>query len=331
MSALSAIVLRDLKLALRAGVEIQEYQREAPELKEAYDHLRKLLEDAVIFYRTQLFNNNTILSYLREKRGLTDATIETFGLGYAPSGYDNALKHFTQRDYTEQDLIDAGLLTDREDGKRYDKFRNRIMIPIRDENGKMAGFGARIVDDVVDGVDEVDAVAERGEPVAAAGQRVLVTVEADEGQLRVGAQQRRGVAAEAEGRVDGDGGLSGEGGGEQAEHPFEQDGDVGGIGDRRLGCRRRWSDCPLQRPAPFMGGRLGCPDDGKSQCHMGNVFVRYLGRWRGCRRPSLRRHHMVAREGHRARCASAGSLRRMGASAGARLDRRPGRRSLDRR
>jgi DNA primase len=134
------------KLALRAGVEIQEYQREAPEQKEAYEHLRKLLEDAVIFYRTQLFNNKTMLAYLREKRGLTDATIETFGLGYAPSGYDNALKHFTQRDYSEQDLIDAGMITDRDDGKRYDKFRNRIMIPIRDENGRMAGFGARIVD-----------------------------------------------------------------------------------------------------------------------------------------------------------------------------------------
>ncbi len=134
------------KLALRAGVELQEYQHEAPEIKEAYDHLRKLLEDAVIFYRSQLFNNQTILTYLREKRGLTDATIETFGLGYAPSGYDNALKHFVQRDYSEQDLIDAGLLTDREDGKRYDKFRNRIIIPIRDENGRMAGFGARIVD-----------------------------------------------------------------------------------------------------------------------------------------------------------------------------------------
>jgi DNA primase len=134
------------KLALRAGVEIQEYQREAPEQKEAYEHLRKLLEDAVIFYRTQLFNNKAMLTYLREKRGLTDATIETFGLGYAPAGYDNALKHFTQRDYSEQDLIDAGLLTDRDDGKRYDKFRNRIMIPIRDENGRMAGFGARIVD-----------------------------------------------------------------------------------------------------------------------------------------------------------------------------------------
>jgi DNA primase len=134
------------KLALRAGVEIKEYQRETPQQKEAYENLRKLLEDAVVFYRSQLFANKEILNYLREKRGLTDTTIETFGLGYAPSGYDHALKHFTQRGYKEQELVEVGLLTEREDGKRYDKFRNRIMIPIRDENGKMSGFGARIVD-----------------------------------------------------------------------------------------------------------------------------------------------------------------------------------------
>jgi DNA primase len=134
------------KLALRAGVEIKEYHRETPQQKEAFEHLRKLLEDAVIFYRSQLFNNKDILTYLREKRGLTDASIETFGLGFAPSGYDIALKYFSQRGFKEQELLDAGLLTEREDGKRYDKFRNRIMIPIRDENGRMAGFGARVVD-----------------------------------------------------------------------------------------------------------------------------------------------------------------------------------------
>jgi len=134
------------KLALRAGVEIKEYQRETPQQKEAYEHLRKLLEDAVIFYRSRLFDNVDILAYLREKRGLTDATIETFGLGYAPNAWDSALTHFTQRGYSEQDLIDAGLLSERESGGYYDRFRNRIMIPIRDENGKMAGFGARIVD-----------------------------------------------------------------------------------------------------------------------------------------------------------------------------------------
>ncbi|HAX68587.1 MAG TPA: DNA primase, partial [Anaerolineae bacterium] len=134
------------KLAARAGIELKEYQRETPEQREAYDHLRDLLDDAVLFYRNHLVNNTDILTYLRQKRGLTDASIETFGLGYAPQGYDNALTFFTQRGYSQQDLLDAGLLTERDDGKRYDRFRHRIMIPIRDENGKMAGFGARIVD-----------------------------------------------------------------------------------------------------------------------------------------------------------------------------------------
>lgn len=141
------------KLADRAGVQVESYQRETPEAKEAYDNLRKLLEDAIVFYRSHLFANKDVLTYLREKRGLTDATIEAFGLGYAPRGYDTALKHFTQRGYSEQDLIDSGLLTVRESDQTtnsqstvYDRFRHRIMIPIRDEQGRMAGFGARIVD-----------------------------------------------------------------------------------------------------------------------------------------------------------------------------------------
>ncbi|NJN80529.1 MAG: DNA primase [Anaerolineales bacterium] len=134
------------KLALRAGVEIQEYQRESPEQKEAYENLRKLLEDSIIYYRTHLFNNKNIFNYLKDKRGLTESTIETFGLGYAPTGYDNFLKHFTAKGYSEQELIDSGMLSESENGKRFDRFRNRIMIPIRDELGRMAGFGARIVD-----------------------------------------------------------------------------------------------------------------------------------------------------------------------------------------
>jgi DNA primase len=135
------------KLASRAGVEIKEYQKETPQQKEAYENLRKLLEDAVVFYRSHLFSNKEILNYLREKRGLTDATIETFGLGYAPAGYDNALKHFLQRGYKDQELMEAGLLSMRDyDLRTFDRFRNRIMIPIRDEQGRMTGFGARIVD-----------------------------------------------------------------------------------------------------------------------------------------------------------------------------------------
>ena len=142
------------RLAERAGVELPALRPEKPEQKEAYELLRKLLEDAVIYYAGQLRNNTAVLSYLHEKRKLNDSTIETFGLGYAPNSWEGALKHFMGRGYTPQNLLDAGLVTERDPGSLsnvsastvYDRFRNRIMFPIRDENGRMAGFGARIVD-----------------------------------------------------------------------------------------------------------------------------------------------------------------------------------------
>ena len=134
------------KLAARAGVELPTFSRESPQQKEAYEHLRRLLDDAVIFYRSHLLAHKEILDYLRTKRGLTDASIETFGLGYAPRSWDAALTHFTQRGYSVKDMLDAGLISQRDSGGHYDRFRNRIMIPIRDATRRMAGFGARIVD-----------------------------------------------------------------------------------------------------------------------------------------------------------------------------------------
>src|SRR5215213_8006150 len=134
------------KLAARTGVQLPAFTKETPEQKEAYDQLRILLEDAIIFYRSHLMANKPLLNYLRQKRGLTDLSIETFGLGYAPNAWDSALTHFTRRGYSEKDLAESGLISVRDSGGFYDRFRNRIMIPIRDENGRMAGFGARIVD-----------------------------------------------------------------------------------------------------------------------------------------------------------------------------------------
>lgn len=134
------------KLAARAGVQVPTFTKQTPEQKEAHDRLHILLEDTIIFYRSHLMANKELLNYLRQKRGLTDVSIETFGLGYAPNAWDSALTHFIKRGYSEQDLAETGLISQRDSGGFYDRFRNRIMIPIRDENGLMAGFGARIVD-----------------------------------------------------------------------------------------------------------------------------------------------------------------------------------------
>ena len=135
-------------LAQRAGVELEPLTPEKQAADEQYERLRALLEEAVNFYRHHLLQTpagKPALDYLL-KRGLQPATIEAFGLGYAPDSWDAALNYFTGKGYTRQDLLDTGLVTERQGGEGvYDRFRNRILFPIRDVGGKMAGFGARIL------------------------------------------------------------------------------------------------------------------------------------------------------------------------------------------
>ncbi len=134
-------------LAEKAGVKLEAITPQKEEEREEYERLRALLEEAVTFYRFHLLETpagKQALDYLFQ-RGLSRATIEAFGLGYAPEGWDHALKYFTAKHYSIDDLRQAGLLSESEDGRVFDRFRHRIMIPIRDVNGRMTGFGARIL------------------------------------------------------------------------------------------------------------------------------------------------------------------------------------------
>ena len=138
--------LRDL--AQRAGVELKPRTPEQTAQYEEYDRLRGLLEEAAIFYQHNLFQSSAgkqALKYLQD-RGLSTETIEAFGLGYAPKSWDAVIQHFTSKGYTEHDLIEAGMVSQRDSGGIYDRFRHRVMVPIRDERGRMVGFGARILD-----------------------------------------------------------------------------------------------------------------------------------------------------------------------------------------
>ena len=135
-------------LAERASVELKPQTPEQQAQYEEYDRLRELMEEAVTFYRHNLQNTvagHEALEYLHE-RGLDDATIEAFGMGYAPKSWDATSDHFKSKGYTEQELIDAGMVSVRDSGGIYDRFRHRAMIPIRDERGRMAAFGARMLD-----------------------------------------------------------------------------------------------------------------------------------------------------------------------------------------
>jgi DNA primase len=134
-------------LADRAGVTLREYTPEEQEKVEENEHLREILSMAVTFFQHQLRNSEAgkeTLDYLYS-RNLNDETINAFGLGYAPDSWDALTTHLKSRDITEENLMNAGLITERESGGFYDRFRHRLVIPIRDQRGRMAGFGGRVL------------------------------------------------------------------------------------------------------------------------------------------------------------------------------------------
>lgn len=136
------------ELGKLTGVEVRPRSQEQQARDEQADRLRGLMKAAADFYHERLHNTNdpeavNTLAYARQKRGLTDDTIARFQIGYAPPGWRNALDLFTPLGYSEDDLIACGLAIKNDNGRVYDRFRNRLMIPIRDERGRTVGFGAR--------------------------------------------------------------------------------------------------------------------------------------------------------------------------------------------
>jgi DNA primase len=137
-------------LAQKTGVILEAQTPEKKNENEHEEKLRTLLEEAVTFYHHHLLQTPAgagTRAYL-EKRGLTSVSIETFGLGYAPASWESISQYFIGKGYSAEDLIAAGLASQRQEGNGiYDRFRHRLMFPIRDIAGKMAGFGARALAD----------------------------------------------------------------------------------------------------------------------------------------------------------------------------------------
>ena len=133
------------RLAGRAGVELDERSAQEDAQRK---RVREVLEGAIAFYHAALTKarvGERALGYLQD-RGFSNSTIETFQLGYAPDRWDaltTALK--TKRDATDAELEAAGLVIQ---GRRgvYDRFRGRVMFPIRDASGGASGLGGRILE-----------------------------------------------------------------------------------------------------------------------------------------------------------------------------------------
>ena len=133
-------------LAARAGVELDERTKKE-DARNA--RLREVMDAAIAFYHAVLMKSKAggpALEYLRG-RGFTDEVIEKHQLGWAPAGWDQLARTLaSKRQVTQQDLLDCGLASLRQRGGGvYDRFRERVIFPIRDQNGHAVGLGGRIL------------------------------------------------------------------------------------------------------------------------------------------------------------------------------------------
>lgn len=131
-----------------AGVETEQRSPEQRQRDDYSDKLRGLLQTASDFYHELLINGASddvrkVQAYVAEKRGLNAETVKQFGIGYAPDGWQNILEALTNLGYSQDDVIASGMAIKNDNGRVYDRFRNRLMIPIRDSRGRVVGFGAR--------------------------------------------------------------------------------------------------------------------------------------------------------------------------------------------
>ena len=139
-------------LARLTGLEVpREVQTEAQEKREQEKRsIYTLLEKADGFYQQQLRHHpskHLAVNYLKN-RGLDGKTAKTYGVGFAPPGWDNLLKTLATNDEDKHLLIEGGMLIHQEQEKKlYDRFRHRIMFPIRDTRGRVIGFGGRVLGD----------------------------------------------------------------------------------------------------------------------------------------------------------------------------------------
>jgi len=135
-------------LAERAGVTIpSKFERE--EGKGEKERLYQVNEAAAQYFHNLLLNSpdgEKARSYL-VSRGLSAKTIADFELGFSLNSWDSLKQYLLERGYTESELLTAGLVSEAENGRTHDRFRNKLMFPILDIRGRVIGFGARVLDD----------------------------------------------------------------------------------------------------------------------------------------------------------------------------------------
>jgi DNA primase len=139
------------ELATRLGLEVPHEGGAEPSARRAEEPLYELMTRVARFYAECLAREPRAREYLAA-RGLTSETLERFTIGYAPNSWNELLRRFGGGDTERRHLADAGLIVERERPsaqaaeRYYDRFRDRVMFPIRDARGRVIAFGGRVID-----------------------------------------------------------------------------------------------------------------------------------------------------------------------------------------
>jgi len=132
-------------LASRAGMEVSREPGSSFDQTNQSAKLYELMESATKYYSDQLKNNkNNIINYLK-KRNINKETAIEFELGFAPPGWDNLIINLGKSKELIEELLDTGAIIKNDRGSYYDRFRDRLMFPIRDQRGRVIGFGGRVL------------------------------------------------------------------------------------------------------------------------------------------------------------------------------------------
>lgn len=131
------------ELAGRLGLEVP---REASSMPQVSKSLYEIMQQSSDFYASQLNRSQNARHYLNS-RGLNQAVSDQYHIGFAPDAWSGLMDHIGRAKDTVEQLIDVGMVVKNDKGKTYDRFRNRLMFPIRNKRGKVIAFGGRIIGD----------------------------------------------------------------------------------------------------------------------------------------------------------------------------------------
>ena len=133
-------------LAKRAGMEVPEDRGDQDAARKRRRMLDLNRDAAKFFYQTLLSPQGEAVRAYLERRQISPAVAVRFGMGAAPDSWDALMTAMVQKGYTKAELLSVGLVVQGKNGKLYDKFRNRLMLPVIDIRGDVVAFGGRVLD-----------------------------------------------------------------------------------------------------------------------------------------------------------------------------------------